>query len=60
MLVKERVLDTIQSMPDEFTLDELVELLVLLEKVEIGLQQVEEGKTLSLEDAREKMKKWLK
>jgi hypothetical protein len=59
MLVKEKVLDTIQSMPDEFTLDELVELLVLLEKVEIGLQQVEEGKTLSLEDAREKMKKWL-
>lgn len=56
MLVKEKVLDTIQSMPDEFTLDELVELLVLLEKVEIGLQQVEEGKTLSLEDAREKMK----
>lgn len=60
MLVKEKVLKTIQSLPDEFSLDELVERLILLEKIDAGLKQVEEGKTVSQEEAREKMKKWQK
>lgn len=60
MLVKEKVLETIQSLPDEFSLDELVERLILLEKIDAGLKQVEEGKTLSQKEAREKMKKWQK
>lgn len=60
MLVKERVLETIQSLPEEFSLDELVDRLILLEKIEEGLKQVEEGKTVSQEEAKEKMKKWQK
>ena len=60
MLVKEKVLETLQSLPDEFSLDELVERLILMEKVEIGLKQLEEGKTVGHEEAKDKMKKWLK
>lgn len=60
MLVKEKVLETILSLPEEFSLDELVERLILLEKVQIGLQQVEEGKIVSHEEAKIKMNKWLK
>lgn len=60
MLVKEKVLETILSLPEEFSLDELVERLILLEKVQIGLQQVEEGKIISHEEAKRKMNKWLK
>lgn len=60
MLVKEKVLETIQSLPDEFSLDELVDRLILLEKINTGLEQVEEGKTVSQEEAKEKMKKWQK
>ncbi len=36
-----------------------MEKLIVLEKVEIGLKQVEEGKVLSTQEAKEKMKKWL-
>lgn len=60
MLVKEKVLETIQSLPEKFSLDEVIERLIVLHKIEIGLTQVEEGKTYSNEEAREKMKKWLK
>ena len=60
MLIKEKVLEALQSLPGEFSLDELVERLILLEKVEIALKQVEEGKTLSQEEAKEKMRKWQK
>lgn len=60
MLVKEKVLETIRSLPDEFSLDELFERLILLENINKGLQQVEEGKVMSQEVAKEKMKKWQK
>ncbi|MCB9040367.1 MAG: hypothetical protein H6557_27400 [Lewinellaceae bacterium] len=60
MLVKEKVLETIRSLPEEFSLDELFERLILLEKINTGLQEVEEGKVVSQEEAKEKMKKWQK
>ena len=60
MLVKEKVLETIRSLPDEFSLDELVERLILLEKINTGLQEVEDGKIMSQEEAKERMKKWQK
>ena len=58
MLNKEKVLETIQSLPEEFSLDELVGRLILLEKINTGLQEVEEGKVVSQEEAKERMKKW--
>lgn len=57
MLTKEKVQEIIQSLPDEFTLDELVGRLILLEKVIAGLREVEEGKVVRQVEAREKMKK---
>ena len=58
MLDKEKVLETIQSLPEEFSLDELVGRLILLEKINTGLQEVEEGKVVNQEEAKERMKKW--
>ena len=60
MLVKEKVLETIRSLPEEFSLDELFERLILLEKINTGLQEVEEGKVVSQEEIKKKMKKWQK
>jgi len=60
MLTKEKVLQSIQDLPNEFSLDEIVEKLILLEKIEIGLQQVKQGKVVSHEIAKQKLKKWLK
>ena len=39
MLAKEKVLEIVQSLPDEFTLDELVGSMILLEKVTTGLRE---------------------
>ena len=60
MLTKEKVIQSIQDLPNEFSLDEIVEKLILLEKIEIGLQQVKEGKVVSNQVAKQKLKKWLK
>ncbi len=59
-MTRDKVLSTIQSLPVEFSLEELFEKLVLLEMVEKGLQQVRTGQVLSHEQAARRLKKWLK
>ena len=58
MLTKELVNNQIKEMPNEFTLDELIERLLVVEKVNQGLNEVELGKTVSEEELDKKMAKW--
>ena len=44
MLTREKVLDTIRQLPDRFSVDEVIGRIILLEKIESGLQQHKEGK----------------
>ena len=56
-----KVIETLDKLPKEFSAEELFEKLLFIEKVERGMQDVEEGKVISLEEARERMsKKWSK
>lgn len=57
---KSQILETIQSMPEEFSVDELIERLMVLHKIEEGQQQVQSGKVYSEEEAKKKLEKWLK
>jgi len=59
MLTKVKLLQSIKDLPDKFTLDDLLDRIVLLQKIEIGLEQSQEGQTKSTEQSREKLKKWL-
>ena len=60
MLTKEKVLLSLQNMPEQFSLDELMEKLLLIEKVERGLDQVRRGEVYSTEQARQLLKQWPK
>lgn len=55
---KDSVLDAINDFPQEFELEDLIEKLVFVEKVEKGLQQLEESKTTTHEVVKEAIKKW--
>jgi len=57
MLTKEKVLQLLQDLPNEFSLYDLVEKLILLEKIELGLQQVKEDKVMSNARAKQKLNK---
>jgi len=37
MLTKEKVIQSLQNMPDQFFIDELIDKLLLLQKIETGL-----------------------
>jgi len=57
---REKAIETIKEFPQEFDLDELMERLVFVEKVESGLVQLREGKTISHQEVKELVKKWQK
>lgn len=60
MMTKEKVLSTLRELPEEFTLDDLFEKLIVIEKIENGLLQVREGKVISHQEVKEKAKEWHK
>ena len=60
MLTKQKVISAIKLMPDTFDTTQLFDRILLLNKIEEGRQQIKEGKTYSTEDAKKKLKKWLK
>lgn len=60
-LSKEAVLLTLKEMPDRFDADELIERIVLLQKVEEGLADAKAGRVLSMAEMRAHIeRKWPK
>lgn len=60
MLVKSEVIKAISSFPDNFSIDEIVEKLILLDKIDKGISQADSGKTLPEEEVDKKIEEWLK
>ncbi len=60
MLTKKEVLESMNSLPSRFEAEDAIERIVMLEKVRTGLAQSEAGKVVSTEDAKKRLKKWLR
>lgn len=60
MLTKSNVIKTINRLPDKFSINELVDKMILLDKIEKGIKDADNGKTISDEELDKKMEEWLK
>jgi hypothetical protein len=58
MLTKKTLRQSIDNLPDSFTIDELIDQLLFVEKVEAGIKQSDEGKTISNDDVKSIIEKW--
>ena len=58
MLTKVKVKKSIDNLPDSFTIDELIDQLIFIEKIEEGIKQSELGKVVSNEDVKKMIDKW--
>lgn len=58
MLTKNTVRQSIDNLTDSFTIDELIEQLIFVEKLEEGIKQSDEGKTISNDDVKRMIEKW--
>jgi len=52
---KHRILKAVEELPDDVTLDEVIEKLCFLAKVERGLKQANEGKTVPHGEVKERL-----
>ncbi len=60
MLTKDKLKQSIDNLPETFTIDELIDQLIFIEKVEEGIQQADQGKVISDEDVKGIIDKWSK
>jgi len=59
MTAKEKVIQAVQALPDDASIEEAMERLLLLAKVERGLQQADAGELIDHDAVKERMGKWL-
>lgn len=60
MLTKEKIIKSIEALPDEVTIDQIIDKIILLDKIEQGLIDVKEGNVYTIESVKENLDKWLK
>ncbi len=60
MLTKTKLKEQIEKFPEEFSIDELVQRLILIEKIELGIAQSERGETISESELDNEIEKWFK
>jgi predicted transcriptional regulator len=60
MEAKQQMLRAIEELPDDAGIEEALDRLYLLYKIERGLRQADRGELLTREEVRERMAKWLK
>lgn len=57
--VKEQVLQLVQSLPEDITLDDVMAELYFKMQVDAGLKELDEGKGVPHEEVEKRMAKWL-
>ncbi len=60
MQAKQQMLKAIEELPDDANIEDALERLYLLYKVDRGIKQADAGELISQEEARQRMAKWLK
>ncbi len=60
MTTKEKAIQAVQALPDDASLEDAMERLFLLAKIERGIQQADAGELIPHEKVKERMAKWLK
>jgi len=60
MTTKEKIIQAVQELPANATIEDAMERLLFLAKVERGLKQADAGETLSHAEVKERMTEWLK
>jgi hypothetical protein len=60
MLTRTQVFNSVENLPDPFSIDQLIQKLIFVDKVETGLNQSFSGNLNSKEETKQKLSKWLK
>lgn len=59
MATKDEMIRLIQELPPDASIEDAIEGLYLLARIELGLEQAEAGQKVSQEEARKRLAQWL-
>ena len=59
MLSKKEVFKNFKDLPEHFSVDDAIERLIVLNKINKGRQEIRKGKGLTTTQAKKSLKKWL-
>ena len=57
-ITKERLIKQIETFPDEISIDEVIERLIIIEKLETRIKESDTNETISEEDLKNEMATW--
>ena len=60
MGTKQQILKAIEDLPEDAAVEDALDRLYFLYKVECGIRQADRGELISQEEVRERMARWLK
>ena len=60
MLTKSKIMEAIENLPEEVSIDDIIDRLILIEKTEKGISQSDNGEVLSDAELDKEMEKWFK
>ena len=60
METKQQILKAIEDLPDDASVEDALDRIYLLYKIERGLGQADRGELITQEEARQRMAKWLR
>ena len=60
MLTKTQIIDSLSNLPENVTIDQVIDHLVVVEKIQKGLEDSANGRVYNKNQAKGKLKKWLK
>jgi hypothetical protein len=60
MIIKKQLTLTLEQFPEQFSLEELIDKLILLDKIERGNLQSEKNEVINEEELENEMQKWFK
>ncbi len=60
MTITEKVLQAVENLPDDASIEEAMERPFFMAKIEKGMQQADNGQTISHDEVKQRASKWLK
>lgn len=60
MLVKNKVIETVNAFSDNFSIDELIEKLIVLDRIDVGNNQSIKNEIISEEELDKNIEEWFK
>jgi predicted transcriptional regulator len=57
---KSTIIHTLNELPSKFNLDDLLEKLIVIEKIDEGMEEAKTGKTISHDKVKKMVAKWHK